>query len=78
MEPYILKIDDYQYHYLLDRKDVAELLYFFFETGWISHEQHDYVHDFIWILKVEMDKLYPNWQPKDLKRICEELRNGHE
>lgn len=62
----------------LDKKDIVELLYFFFKMGWISYEQHEHIHDISWRLKVEMDILYPNWEPNDLERLVKEVRNESE
>jgi len=78
MESHYLRSSDYDYKLTchLSKRGVVELLYFLFEVGWISHEDHDYVHEFMWLLKIEMDSLYPNWQPSDLKNLVKELRDN--
>lgn len=76
MEPELIRSSDYIYSFTLNltKRDIVELLRFYFDVGWISYEDYDRIHDFIWTLKIEMDMLYPKWEPKDLARICKELK----
>lgn len=77
MEPELLKSNDYKYNLELNlgRKELVGYLKFFFDCGWISHVDYDFIHELIWKLKVEMDQVYPGWESTDLNRILKELED---
>jgi hypothetical protein len=58
----------------LNAKQIVELLNFFYDTGYISREFHDPVHELKFNLEVILDKLVPGWSPEDLKKLVKEAR----
>jgi len=71
----LIKSNNFEYSYNLEltKRELVELLRFYFETGWIPRDGgYDIIQDFIWKLKIEMDNIYPSWQPNDLRKICKE------
>jgi hypothetical protein len=53
----------------------VELVYFLFQTGYISREFHDPVHELNFEFQVILDKLFPGWTVDDLPKMVKEARN---
>jgi hypothetical protein len=62
----------------LSKRDIAELVYFVFQLGFIHQSDHERVHELIFNWKCIMDDISPGWSPNDLKEIVGKMRNGNE
>jgi hypothetical protein len=62
--------------YTLSYGDVIELLYFVFESGWFSQDDHERIHELTWDWKVILDQKMPGWTVENLRELVKEVRNG--
>ena len=60
--------------YTMNLREIVELLYFFYQTGYISREFHDPVHALKFELEIILDRAVPGWQPSDLAKLVKEAR----
>lgn len=54
--------------------DVAELVYFLYNNGYISHDMHERIHELNFDWKFILDEHFPGWSPIDLIDIVTNLR----
>lgn len=60
--------------YSLSYREIVEILYYIYQSGYLSREFHDPLYDLKFELEAQLDKFVPNWTPETLSELVKEAR----